>query len=193
LGFPTPGHLIAAPNQLSGLVVLVALCVLGSVLGRRLSLPAPILLGTMMVAAIAVGTQAVSGFTPTGPLRDVAFVVVGLEVGLRFTRASIVYIGKLLPYVLGATLVICLACAGLAGLLAVIMGTPFLDAYLATTPGGINAVLATAQSAGCDVPVVSTVQGLRLFAVCLLVPPLVRRLTRLRPQPSESITVPERD
>lgn len=182
-GFPTPGHLIAASSQVSGLVVLLAICVLGSLLGRRLSLPAPVLLGTMLVAAVAVGTQAVSGFTPAGPLRDAAFVVVGLEVGLRFTWASVRHVGRLLPYVVAATVVVCVACAGLAWLLAALLGMPFLDAYLATTPGGINAVLATAESSHSDVPVISAVQSLRLFAVCLLVPPLVRRLTTRPPRP----------
>lgn len=184
LRFPVHGHLIAASNQVSGLVVLVAICVLGSSLGRRLSLPAPILLGSMLIAAVAVATQAVSGFTPTGPLRDVVFVAVGLEVGLRFTWPSVRHVGRQLPHIVGATLLVCVACAGLAWLFAGIMQMPFLEAYLATTPGGINAVLATADSAHTDVSVVSTVQSLRLFVVCLFMPPLVRWLTTRRSRAS---------
>ncbi|GAB3004926.1 AbrB family transcriptional regulator [Amycolatopsis acidiphila] len=192
LGLPTPGHLIAATNQVSGLVVLTAICLLGSQLGRRFSLPAPVLLGSMLVAATAVATQAVSGFTPAGPLRDVIFVVVGLEVGLRFTWPVIRHVGRLLPYLIGSTLLVCAACAGLAWLLAEAIGMPFLEAYLATTPGGINAVLATADSTGVNVPVVSTVQSLRLFAVCLLVPFLIRKLNghRLRSGPAKATVEP---
>jgi hypothetical protein len=42
------------------------------------------------------------------------------------------------------------------------------------TPGGINAVLATAAGAGANLVVISTVQSLRLFVVVLLTPPVVR-------------------
>ncbi|WP_051166298.1 AbrB family transcriptional regulator [Amycolatopsis orientalis] len=176
LGLPHAGHLIAASSQFSGLLVLAAICALGGQLGRRLSLPAPVLLGTMLVAATAVATSAVSGFTPSGPLRDLVFIVVGLEVGLRFTWPVVRHVGRLLPHIVGATALVCLACAGLAWLATAFLETSFLEAYLATTPGGINAVLATAASTGVNVPLVSTVQSLRLFAVCLLVPFLIRKL-----------------
>ena len=178
IGFPMLGHLVSAPDQVSRLVVLAAVCALGAAAGRRLSLPAPVLLGSMLVAALAVATNAADGFAPAGPLRDLVFIVVGLEVGLRFTRSSVRRLGRAVLWFLGATVLVCLACTGLAWVLSEAVGMPFLDAYLATTPGGINAVLATAQSTSASVPVVTAVQSLRLFAVCLLVPPLIRWLGR---------------
>jgi membrane AbrB-like protein len=180
VGFPMLGHLVTAPDQVSRLVVLAAVCLLGSRLGRRLSLPAPVLLGSMLVATVAIGTHAADGFAPAGPLRDAVFMVVGLEVGLRFTWPSIRQLGKAAPYFVGAILLVCAACAALAWVLAATLGMSFLEAYLATTPGGINAVLAIADSAGVRVSVVSAVQSLRLFAVCLLVPPTIRWLTNRR-------------
>ncbi|WP_051898425.1 AbrB family transcriptional regulator [Sciscionella sediminilitoris] len=163
-------------DQLAGLAALAAVCVLGSRLGNRLSLPAPVLLGSMLIAAAATASHAVSGFAPAGPLRDVVFVVVGLEVGLRFTWPALRHAGRLLPYLFGAIVLVCLACAGLAFALTAFTGMPFLRAYLATTPGGINAVLATADSTHTGTALISTVQSLRLFLVCLLVPMLIRRL-----------------
>jgi membrane AbrB-like protein len=183
VGFPKLGHLVAAPDQLARLVVLAAVCLLGIRLGQRLSLPAPMLLGPMLVAAVALFTNAATGFAPTGPLKDAIFIVVGLEVGLRFTRASVRHVAKVLPYILGATVLVCAGCGGLAFVLAQTMGLSFIEAYLATTPGGINAVLATADSTGLNVPLVSTVQTIRLFAVCLLVPPIIKWLgRRLEPE-----------
>jgi uncharacterized membrane protein AbrB (regulator of aidB expression) len=44
------------------------------------------------------------------------------------------------------------------------------NAYLATTPGGINAVLALASSVDANVALVFAVQTLRLFAMVLLAP-----------------------
>jgi uncharacterized membrane protein AbrB (regulator of aidB expression) len=53
---------------------------------------------------------------------------------------------------------------------------PFLDAYLATTPGGIYAVLATAVGSGADTAFVLAVQALRLLVMVIAAPPLVRLL-----------------
>jgi uncharacterized protein len=184
-GFPTPGHLVDASGEIAGLLVLTAICLLGARFGRRYSLPAPVLLGTMLIATIATASGGVHGFAPAGPLRDSAFVVVGLEVGLKFTWASMRHIGRLMPYVLGAIVLVCASCAALAGVLTALLGMPFLQAYLATTPGGINAVLATANSARVSVPIVSAVQSIRLFAVCLVVPVLARRLGIVR-RPAET-------
>ena len=52
-----------------------------------------------------------------------------------------------------------------------------LDGYLATTPGGLYAVLATATDSGADTTFVLAVQVLRLF-VMLLSAPLVARVLR---------------
>jgi hypothetical protein len=178
MDFPAFGHLAVATGQFSSLIVLTGVCLLGVQLGKRLSLPAPALLGSMIVAALATVTQAASGFAPAGPLRDVIFLVVGLEVGLRFTRSSIRQVGKALPLIVAATVAICLMCAGLALAFAAMTGLPFLEVYLATTPGGINAVLATANSTTVHTEVVSTVQSFRLFTVCLLGPTIVRLLVK---------------
>jgi membrane AbrB-like protein len=89
--------------------------------------------------------------------------------------------GRLLPHLLAATLLVCAACAGLAGGLSAVMDIAFLEAYLATTPGGINAVLATAESTSTNVPLVSTVQAVRLFIVVLAMPPIIRWLAKTTP------------
>ena len=56
-------------------------------------------------------------------------------------------------------------------------GVSALDGYLATTPGGLYAVLATATDIGADATFVLAVQVLRLFAM-LLSAPLVARVLR---------------
>jgi uncharacterized membrane protein AbrB (regulator of aidB expression) len=56
-----------------------------------------------------------------------------------------------------------------------------LDAYLATTPGGLYAVLPIAFGSGADASFVLAVQGLRILVMVLAAPAIVRLL--LRPQP----------
>jgi membrane AbrB-like protein len=170
--------LVNSPHALGGLLVLAALCVLGSSAGRRLRLPAPMLLGPMLLTTVGVFTGAAHGFQPVGLLQDAVFVAIGLEVGSRFTRPTLRHVGRMLPHVLAAALAVCLICAALAGALAAAVGISFNDAYLATTPGGINAVLATAASVHSDVALISTSQSLRLFLVVMLSPLLIRWVTR---------------
>lgn len=177
--------LVTSAHPMAGLTALVAVCALGTSAGRRFALPAPMLLGPMVLAGIATFTGAAGGFTPEGLLRDLVFVVVGLEVGLRFTRASVVRVGRCLPHVLLATSVVCTGGAALAAILSGLTGIPFVDAYLATTPGGINAVLAAAAATHGNLALISTAQGVRLFTVVLLVPPLIRRYL-----PSSPATAP---
>ncbi|MFC9226999.1 AbrB family transcriptional regulator [Streptomyces hygroscopicus] len=169
-------HLVAGSDQLTGLATLAAITLAGSWAGRRLRVPTPLLMGPMLVALAATLSGVVPGFAPVGVLRNIVFVLVGLDVGVRFTRRTLLRMRRLLPPILICMAAVCLGCAGLAWVFAGVTGTPFNDAYLATTPGGINAVLATAVSSHADVALVSTVQSLRLLVVLLATPLIVRLL-----------------
>lgn len=182
-------HLSQGAHQLPGLLMLGAVCILGVRAGRRFSMPAPALLGPMVVTALFVFTGTAQGFAPDGVLRSLLFALVGLEVGLRFTWASVRSIGRLFPHVLFWTMAVCLACGGLAWAFSAALGLPLVDAYLATTPGGINAVLATAASMDANLPAISTVQSTRLLIVMLVTPPIISWLARkttstLKPAPA---------
>ena len=70
------------------------------------------------------------------------------------------------------------ATAGLGALLAWLTPVDGLTAYLATTPGGLFAVLATAADAGSDVTYVMAFQLLRLLLILAVLPLLARWLRR---------------
>ncbi|MCK9904476.1 AbrB family transcriptional regulator [Frankia sp. Cpl3] len=187
--FPQLSHLVDSSHQLPGLATLAILCVVGVRAGGRARLPASALLGPMLVGAAVQASGIAPGFAPAGPLQDAVWVVVGLEVGLRFTRPAVRHIGRLAPQLCAGIVLVCLACAGFAWVLAALAGTPFLEAYLATTPGGINAVLATAVATHTDVPVIAVVQSLRLFLVVLLTPPIIRWAVRRQTRRGDDLTV----
>ncbi len=174
-------HLVAGSDQLTGLATLAAIAVVGSWAGRRLRVPTPLLIGPMLVALVATLSGAVPAFAPAGVLQNVVFVLVGLDVGVRFTRRTLLSVRRLLPPILVCMTVVCLGCAGLAWVFSGVTSIPFTDAYLATTPGGINAVLAAAVSSHANVALVSTVQSLRLLVVVLVTPLITRRLAAGRP------------
>lgn len=171
---PEVWNLVNGPDQALGLLLLAAASIAGTRLGRLVLLPSPVLLGPMVLTAALSVTGTAGGFAPAGPLRTALFTIVGLDIGLRFTRPAVMRMRRLLPLALACTVVVSVVCAALAWLLAETARIPLADAYLATTPGGINAVLATAVATHADVSLISSVQSLRLFAMVLLAPLLIR-------------------
>jgi membrane AbrB-like protein len=115
-----------------------------------------------------------------GALEQTGYALIGLRVGLRFTRASLRSIASLLPLATGLIVAVVAACAGLGLLLSEVTGVDRLTAYLATTPGGLFAVLATAADSGSDVTYVLAVQVIRVFAMLLVAPLLSRWFSRGR-------------
>jgi membrane AbrB-like protein len=165
--------------ELGGQLLNLVLCVAaGLALARAIRLPAGSLLGPMIVAgALALADVPFAGPPPT-VVQDAAFLVIGLEVGLRFTPESLRTAGRILLPSLALLAALLVACALLGLLLSELTGVSRLDGYLATTPGGLYAVIAAAVGTGSDTTFVLAVQVLRLF-VMLLAAPLVAR--RLRP------------
>jgi membrane AbrB-like protein len=160
-----------------GLAVLVVSVGVGLPLARITRLPAGALLGPMLVA-VALG---LSGWTfvttPPLPVIDVAYAVIGWQAGIRFTRASLRVVARALPLAVGLIVMVVASCTALGLLLSTLTGASLLDGYLATTPGGLNAVLATAISSGSDTTFVLSVQVLRLLLM-LLIAPLLAMLAR---------------
>lgn len=158
------------------LAVSVLSLALGVALWRLTRLPVGALLGPMLVAAVVDLAGPVEGAQLPGVLEALAFLVIGLQVGLGLTRRSLRTVAHVLPAALALVVVVILACAGLGSLLVLAADVDPLTAYLATTPGGLYAVLATARGSGADVTFVLAVQVLRLFAMLLAAPLLARWL-----------------
>ena len=142
----------------------------------------PISTATLLAPlALSVALTATGWFgdveVPT-PLQWLAYALIGVQVGLRFTRASLASITRMMPLVLAIIVVMVAATAGLGALLAWLTPVDGLTAYLATTPGGLFAVLATAADSGSDVTYVMAVQLLRLVLILLLTPVLASYLGR---------------
>jgi hypothetical protein len=170
-----------SPGWPAGLLFTAGCGVLGLASGRLLRVPAAAVLGPMGVAAAATLGGLVPGAAVPSALADAAFLVIGLRVGLSFTRASLRTIGGAAPFALAITLGLIVACAGLGVVLAAATGATALDAYLATTPGGLTAVLAVATDSGADATFVLAVQVARLLVMVLSAPLIARWLRRARP------------
>lgn len=158
------------------LAVTAVSLVLGLALWRLTRMPVGALLGPLVVAAAVDLLGPVDGAGLPSLLEAAAFLVIGLQVGLGFTRERLRAVARVLPAATALTVAVILGCAGLGGLLVLTVDVDPLTAYLATTPGGLYAVLATARGSGADVTFVLTVQVLRLFAMLFGAPVLARWL-----------------
>jgi membrane AbrB-like protein len=174
-GGPTsgPGASLAADLAYTALAVVVGLAV-----ARVVPVPTGTLLVPMAIAA-GLTTSGVLG-SPAAPtaLQWLAFALIGVQVGLRFTRPSLAAIVRMLPAVT-AIIVGMIAVTALMGwVLALVTPVDQLTAYLATTPGGLFAVLAIATDSGSDATYVLAVQLFRILVILLSLPLLARWLRR---------------
>ncbi|MGI8440529.1 MAG: AbrB family transcriptional regulator [Thermoleophilaceae bacterium] len=176
-GAPGAGAAPTVFDPTLGALVSLPVAVVGAVVAGRLRVPAGGLIGPLVLAAAlaAAGAAAV----PPPRLLDAAFAVLGLAVGLRFDRETGRRVGRLAPAMLAAVVGVILGCAGLGLVLVAVLDVSLLTAYLATTPGGLSAVLATAFASGADTTIVLAVQALRLLLM-VLAAPVAARLLRPR-------------
>ena len=157
-----------------GTGVTLACCAAGIPLARLVRVPAGALLGPMAVAlTLSLAGVSFDAAVPS-PLVDVAYAVIGWQAGLRFTRAALRTVVRVLPLATGLIFGVVALCAGLGLLLSRATGMTLLEGYLATTPGGVYAVLATAISSGADVTPVVAVQVLRVIVMLIVAPHLAR-------------------
>jgi membrane AbrB-like protein len=172
---PAPGPGAAWPVDLAFLAVCAAA---GLGLAALTRVPAGGLLGPMTVALTLGLTGFSFGASPPEPVVELAYAVIGWQAGVRFTRAALRTVLAALPLATALIGAIIGACAGLGVLLSELTGVTLLEGYLATTPGGVYAVLATAISSGGDVTFVVAVQVLRVIVMLLLAPSLARLVGR---------------
>ncbi|MGB2080016.1 MAG: AbrB family transcriptional regulator, partial [Vibrio sp.] len=127
--------------------------------------------------------MAVKLFTPFDielpfPILALAYAFLGWAIGFRFTRDVIRHAAKLFPYVFGAIILLLLANTLLAWALTAWIEIDFLSAFLATSPGGMDAVAIIATSTQSDVAFVMAMQLARFIFVLILCPLLARALSK---------------
>lgn len=148
-------------------------------LGPKVHMPSPAILGPLLVAALLTLLPLFADARVPEPVQAVGYLLIGVQVGLKFTVASLRAISKMVPTALLTIAVTLFACAGLGWVLVATTDAAPLDAYLATTPGGIYAVMGTSAATGGDVTFVAATQVLRLLIVLASAPFLAAYLRRL--------------
>jgi membrane AbrB-like protein len=158
----------------------------GAIIGVKSKIPAGALLVPMFVGAPLSATHLLTITLPPW-LLAICYAMVGWAIGLRFTREAVLYAWKQLPIILASIFTLIAMCGGLAFALHEAVGTDPLTAYLATSPGGADAVAIIAASSRVDLPFVMAMQIGRLLVALLVGPALARTIARLAgSQPARS-------
>lgn len=163
----------SAPWYLS-VAVMAVLVVAGAAGGRLVRLPGSGLLGPMALTIVLQLTGLSFGLTVPMLLVQVAYMLIGWQAGVAFTRDALRAVGRLLPAAIGLIVAIGVATAGLGVVLADVAGLTPLEGYLATSPGGVYAVLATAVETGSNVTFVIAAQVVRILLMLFVAPFLGR-------------------
>jgi hypothetical protein len=163
----------------AGLLVLLLAASAGAWLMTRLDRANPWFIGPLLVSmGLTMAGMELSAVPKE--LSNVAQLVIGVSLGVRFTPAFVHTAPRWLLSVAGGTLVMIALCAGFAWGLARGTGLPLATLVLGTAPGGIAEMAITAKVLQLGAPVVTAFQVCRLIAVLLLQAPLYRWLYRAR-------------
>ena len=168
-----------APHLLNSLLS-VGGVVVGIAAGNRM--PAGALLMPLLLGS-ALQLSGLLTITLPEPLLAVAYGAIGCYIGLRFDRQTVRYVWTHLPTMIAGALVLIVLCAACAWLMAKAMGSDFLSMYLATSPGGLDAMAIIAVETHADVGLVLAMQTLRLFGVILTGAYCARQIIRLTQAP----------
>jgi uncharacterized protein len=180
--FTTPGAEAAAasgfapPVDWPAFALTLALLFGSASIARRLRIPSGPLLLPLLVGAVV---QDAGFFTLELPRAFLAlnYAILGWCVGLRFSRSMLRHAFKALPAILGSIAALIALCGGLSLALARVAHVDPMTAYLAMSPGGIDAVAIIAASAKLDIPFVMALQTARVLVVILVGPALARLLS----------------
>ncbi len=178
------GHAVASSSPASilggdaeALLIALAVAATGIFAGRVLNVPAGALLCTMAIGA-ALNLSGTARVSPPPLLMLPAYMVIGWRIGLGFTRDALAASARAFPGLLIATAVLLAFGCAMAGFLVYFAGVDPLTAYLATSPGGMDAVAVIASTSAADVPFVMALQILRFLMVMLTGPALAQAVAR---------------
>lgn len=172
---PLPELVWFAPVDWAGFGKTLLLALIGGLIGRLSRIPG----GTFLVPMIAgIVLQALGLMTIVLPIWFLAgcFALLGWNIGLGFTPQILSHAVRALPQVLIAIFALIAFSVVLAVTLVHTLGVDPLTAYLATSPGGMDAIAIIAASTPVDVPLVMGMQIVRFMIVLLAGPPLARLL-----------------
>jgi membrane AbrB-like protein len=179
------------PISLPDLAATAILAVIGCTVGLGLRMPAGALLGPLVLGA-ALNVYGLVRIELPPVVLVASFALLGWNIGLRFTHDVLAAAARALPQCLAAIVLLMAFCGILAGTLTAFFHIDPLTAYLATSPGGVDAAAIIAASTKVDTPFVMAMQTVRMIVLLLVGPHIARWMasTLEPPTPNSDPTAP---
>ncbi len=185
---PPPGSGPAAAGGTAGqvwwmVVLIAAVALFGEHLGRLLRLPVPSVLGPLLITVgISLLLPEDLSMQPPELFRVVAFLCIGWMCGGALSLPALKTFARQLPATVTFIVVLMGACALTALPLTTWLDITYFEAYLATSPGALETVLALSSEGGAG-PAVVAIQLIRMLCVLAIagyLPQVIRLITRGR-------------
>lgn len=158
-----PESTIEQPWWMIAVIVVIAL--IGGPIARRVKLPVPSVLGPLLITIAILSMLPVDlNLNPPEPLRVIAFLSIGWLCGGTMSKDSLRHFARQLPTICLFIIALIVGCALLAFPIARWVGITYFDAYLATSPGAMDTVLAISSETGTS-PAVVTIQLIRMMLI----------------------------
>jgi hypothetical protein len=149
--------------------LILALCAVGFPIARRLKVPAPALIGPMILSA-AIHMTGVTAAKPPSELVNLAQIVIGTNVGCRFVGVPVRHVVGTLYISVAVTLFMLLLAVIFAFGLGRITGLGFEPLWLAFSPGGLAEMTLISLAMGIDTAFVSTHHLVRMIFMVTAAP-----------------------
>lgn len=177
---------------LRALLPTLAISLIGGLIAQAIELPAGLLIG----GAVAVSIASIAGLKAhiPNPLRDIAFVIIGMTLGTNVSQNSLELINQWPLSIAGLFIILVLIVALATATLRYVFKFDLATAYLSSFPGHLSFVLGMAESGYGNPRQIAVIQSIRILLLTVLVP-LVARFTStthltIAPQGAEMQVIP---
>lgn len=157
------------------ILLTLAVAALGMFLGKRLHLPASILIGPLVLSAILQLTGLMPAHAPSW-LLNVAQLVIGVGLGSEFQGISRTQLVKSLGLGLVTMLAYLVLGLGLAALLKPFIPVPFSALFLSYAPGGVTEMSLVALSLGVGPIIVAAHHVFRISVTVVVMTLITKKL-----------------
>ena len=161
------------PVHVPDLIATAAVALIGGLAGLAARIPAGVLLGPLALGAVLNAIGWVTIELPPAVL-IASYTLIGWNTGLRFTSDVLAAAARALPQIIAAIALLMGFCGFLAWMLVKLLHIDPLTAYLATSPGGVDAAAIIAASTKVDTPFVMALQLVRVILLLAIGPRLAK-------------------
>ncbi|MFC0523248.1 AbrB family transcriptional regulator [Pontibacillus salicampi] len=171
------------------LIVVYGIAMIGGVLFYFLKIPLPWVLGPV-TSLVLYKFLFNKPTTSSNGLKQVSFVLLGMQIGLSFQENSLSLMGPyILPYVLCSIVLITISLVN-GYLVSRWINVDTDTSLLGSIPGGLSATIALSDSMKSNTVLVTIFHSIRLVAVLFIVPFLAAQLMRKGDTASTSFVAP---